>query len=71
MLPAIVHPPIGIVQKRPDGLIPGSKSWTWLFRSPTAPSNRSIQAKPNEAERRRPSVAMYCPFMKRMSASNV
>ena len=43
---------IGIVQKSPELAMPGSKSWTCS----AAPVKRSIQTKPNEPRRRRPSV---------------
>jgi hypothetical protein len=33
---------IGIVQKRPDGAMPGLKSCTCVDRSPTVPVKRSI-----------------------------
>jgi len=33
---AIADGEMGIVQKRPDGAMPGSKSWCCLLGSPTA-----------------------------------
>jgi hypothetical protein len=39
---------MGIVQKSPDGAMPGSKSWICsVFGSLTAAVNKSIQTKPN------------------------
>src|SRR5437773_6777767 len=49
----------GTVQKRPEGAIPGSKSWTC---SPLPAAKRSIQMKPKPPSRTPPFWPTYLPL---------